>query len=354
MEIIVCHQLRIKMKFFIFVLMISLGRNRAVPIDDLDLDALITSTFDTDSRSLTTPSPSDSFGILQQTPVVGDGDCECVPYYQCSANRTFIEDGEGIIDIRVKAGCESYIEVCCGGTEKTDYPITPTPPTIKPSYDVCGVRNSQGVSSLRITGDVDNEAQFGEFPWMVALTSLQEVEGSSIGTLVRVYQCGGSLLSPTVVLTAAHCVANKTGLSVRAGEWDTQTDKEPLPMQISAVRDVVIHEQYNPRSLHNDVALLLLEKPLELDLHIRPICLPSQDESMDGRQCVVSGWGKDVFGKEGKYQVILKKVEKPIVSREPCLKALRNTRLGQRFKLHESFICAGGIKGHDTCQNCLK
>lgn len=68
-------------------------------------------------------------------------------------------------------------------------------------------------------------------------------------------------------------------------------------MQISAVRDVVIHEQYNPRSLHNDVALLLLEKPLELDLHIRPICLPSQGESMDGRQCVVSGWGKDVFGK---------------------------------------------------------
>lgn len=88
------------MKFFIFVLMISLGRNRAVPIEDSDLDALITSTFDTDSRSLTTPSPSDSLGILQQTPVVGDGDCECVPYYQCSANRTFIEDGEGIIDIR--------------------------------------------------------------------------------------------------------------------------------------------------------------------------------------------------------------------------------------------------------------
>lgn len=55
-------------------------------------------------------------------------------------------------------------------------------------------------------------------------------------------------------------------------------------------------------------------------------------------------------GKEGKYQVILKKVELPVVPRGPCINALRTTRLGQFFKLHESFICAGGQLGKDTCK----
>ena len=55
-------------------------------------------------------------------------------------------------------------------------------------------------------------------------------------------------------------------------------------------------------------------------------------------------------GKEGRYQVILKKVDVPVVPRDACLQALRKTRLGPYFKLHESFICAGGERGKDTCK----
>ena len=55
-------------------------------------------------------------------------------------------------------------------------------------------------------------------------------------------------------------------------------------------------------------------------------------------------------GKEGRYQVILKKVNLPVVPRNTCLEALRKTRLGPYFKLHESFICAGGEQGKDTCK----
>lgn len=49
-----------------------------------------------------------------------------------------------------------------------------------------------------------------------------------------------------------------------------------------------------------------------------------------------------MFGKEGKYQVILKKIELPVVPFTPCQESLRKTRLGKRFNLHNSFICAGG------------
>jgi hypothetical protein len=55
-------------------------------------------------------------------------------------------------------------------------------------------------------------------------------------------------------------------------------------------------------------------------------------------------------GKEGRYQVILKKIDLPVVPQDACLQALRKTRLGPYFKLHESFICAGGIQGKDTCK----
>lgn len=56
------------------------------------------------------------------------------------------------------------------------------------------------------------------------------------------------------------------------------------------------------------------------------------------------GWGKDIWGKQGKYQVILKKVDLPIVPRQPCVERLRKTRLGLHFNLHSSFICAGKFR----------
>lgn len=59
--------------------------------------------------------------------------------------------------------------------------------------------------------------------------------------------------------------------------------------------------------------------------------------------------GKDKFGKDGKYQQILKRVELPIVQRDECQKRLRETRLGHYFILDKSFVCAGGERGKDTC-----
>lgn len=52
----------------------------------------------------------------------------------------------------------------------------------------------------------------------------------------------------------------------------------------------------------------------------------------------------------GKYQHILKKVELPAVGFAHCQEALKTTRLGTRFLLHESFMCAGGEKGKDVCK----
>ncbi|KAG8290673.1 hypothetical protein J6590_078137 [Homalodisca vitripennis] len=44
----------------------------------------------------------------------------------------------------------------------------------------------------------------------------------------------------------------------------------------------------------------------------------------------------------------------PIIPRDSCLERLRKSRLGQRAELHESFICAGGQPGKDTCKRGLQ
>lgn len=90
----------------------------------------------------------------------------------------------------------------------TEEPVTsPTgpgtlPATPAPVRSFCGIRNPDGID-FKITGNKDNEAEYGEFPWMVAILDNNYVAGTPDKRLLL---CGGSLITPNVVLTAAHCV----------------------------------------------------------------------------------------------------------------------------------------------------
>lgn len=101
---------------------------------------------------------------------------------------------------------------------------------------------------------------------------------------------------------------------------------------------------------HNNVALLILNEEADLNKHINPICLPSADDNFDGMRCMVSGWGKDNFKPDGKYSEVLKKVELSVVPRKECKGIFKSTRLGPFFRLHSSFMCAGGEAGVDVCK----
>ena len=56
------------------------------------------------------------------------------------------------------------------------------------------------------------------------------------------------------------------------------------------------------------------------------------------------------FCTDGRFSTILKKVRLPMVSNDQCQANLRKTRLGNFFRLHESFVCAGGEEGIDSCR----
>lgn len=71
-------------------------------------------------------------------------------------------------------------------------------------------------------------AALGEFPWQV---SLQTLNGAHF--------CGGSIVAPTKILTAAHCVESGTlNFIVRTGSIDYTKG------QIHAVKAVRIHPYY--------------------------------------------------------------------------------------------------------------
>lgn len=60
------------------------------------------------------------------------------------------------------------------------------------------------------------------------------------------------------------------------------------------VVELVSHECYNRYTLYNDVALLFLDKPYEEgEDFLKTICLPPKNFVMEGKRCIVAGWGKE-------------------------------------------------------------
>lgn len=71
-----------------------------------------------------------------------------------------------------------------------------------------------------------------------------------------------------------------------------------------------------PGNLFYDAALLFLNKPMDPAPNVGVACLPPPKRpQQEGTRCFASGWGKDKFGKEGRYQVILKKVSSVALQR---------------------------------------
>jgi secreted trypsin-like serine protease len=182
--------------------------------------------------------------------------------------------------------------------------------------------------TTRIIGGT--ELSLGERPWMVSLQ-----EGGF-------HFCGGSLIAPDWVLTAAHCVQGSTeGLSIQADFVDLNQSNSGERSDIS---DIYVHPDYQ-NGAATDVALLKLTTPIS---SITPVTLATDtfmnDFAPAGTMMSVSGWG--VTRENGDIANLLQTVDVPLVPREQC-----NAPSAYDGQISDTEICAGYQHGtRDSCQ----
>nr|XP_056718318.1 chymotrypsinogen A-like [Euleptes europaea] len=191
----------------------------------------------------------------------------------------------------------------------------------------CGVPAIEPVISgyTRIVNG--EEAVPGSWPWQV---SLQEQSGWHF--------CGGSLVSDRWVVTAAHCGVTKSNVVV-LGEHDRSSSVENV--QKLAVEQVFTHPEWDPVAINNDIALIKLATPAEIDARVSPVCLTdATDHFQSGDLCATSGWGKtryNAFNTPSKLQ----QTALPLLSNDQCKDYWGSN-------ISDLMICAGAA-GSSSC-----
>ena len=131
--------------------------------------------------------------------------------------------------------------------------------------------------------------------------------------------CGGSIISPTYLITAVHCVHNidHNFLQFFVGKHEVNKT-DPYEQQVE-VEDIEEHGEYiTGNDTHPgdfDVALIKLKKPIKFSEYVRPICLPDVNMFKPGHECMLSGWGVTNETTK-KISNILRELRLPLVSQK--------------------------------------
>ncbi|XP_055535038.1 uncharacterized protein LOC129724307 [Wyeomyia smithii] len=180
---------------------------------------------------------------------------------------------------------------------------------------------------LRIIGG--KASRRGQWPWQVAILNR-----------FKEAFCGGTLVAPRWILTAAHCVRKR--LYVRLGEHNLQ-QSDGTEMEFR-VESSIKHPRYDKKTVDNDVALLRLPRDVERSNFVGYACLPERYQSLPiGHTCTIIGWGKKRHSDDAGTDV-LHEAEVPIITNDKCRAVYHD------YTITKNMFCAGHKRGRvDTC-----
>lgn len=110
--------------------------------------------------------------------------------------------------------------------------------------------------------------------------------------------CGGVIVSPTHIITAAHCVSRDNEEVIQHDlilGAVSESHSTPKRLYIDP-RQIIIHPKFNINKEsgkpQNDIAIIKLKEKLEFGYDIQPVCLPSAKKDKTDNDCHFAGWGK--------------------------------------------------------------
>ncbi|XP_065170300.1 serine protease 30-like [Atheta coriaria] len=186
------------------------------------------------------------------------------------------------------------------------------------------------------------EVGYFKYPWFAAL----QIDDDTF--------CGGALIGPSIVLTAAHCYNDARGRNlenyyqVKLGIY-RQCRKEPTQKNYK-VSKVWIHEKYKDNDPYYDIALLRLAGDTTPYM---PICLPPKilsdiEQELEGW---IVGFGTTVEGNENSYPCEMHEGRILLYNNATCRAMVKRQTTDIKYVRFIKALCAGYQSGGvDTCQ----
>jgi secreted trypsin-like serine protease len=154
-----------------------------------------------------------------------------------------------------------------------------------------------------------SDAAPGAWPHQAALLQARDLTPQPESQYYAQF-CGGSVIAPDLILTAAHCIADEAGHSMPAAEVVVLLGATALTEGTRhAVAQVLKHPGYDPQRLDNDIALLRLEMPTD----VPPVRLA--EATPEAGPVWVTGWG---MTENESFPLVLQEVKVGLQPQSAC------------------------------------